>query len=110
MTWALVSFAGGVFSTVLAFIVGYLTQLQLCNEDIQKSEQQAQATGKAEAPKAIPEHHHIIVVDRADGHHTLPQHDSRRRCDQAGNLPPVSNYYHGPGSYPYSGHSRLPLG
>ncbi len=53
MAWALVSFAGGVFSTVLAFIVGYLTQLQLYNEDIQKSEQQAQATGKAEAPKAI---------------------------------------------------------
>ena len=61
MTWALVSFAGGVFSTVLAFIVGYLTQLQLYNEDIQKSEQQAQATGKAEALKAIPEHHRWLL-------------------------------------------------
>jgi hypothetical protein len=49
MTWALVSFAAGVFFTVVALIVGYLTQLQLYNEDIRKSEQQA--IGKAEVPR-----------------------------------------------------------
>jgi ABC-type sugar transport system permease subunit len=41
MTWALVSFALGLFLTVLAFIVAYLTQLQLYNEDLTKDSEEA---------------------------------------------------------------------
>jgi len=80
MTWALVSFAFGLFVTVIAFIVAYLTQLQLYNEDLAKdSEEEIKGSvslaqpvkekelakiplGRGRAkPSAIPEHHRGLL-------------------------------------------------
>lgn len=55
MTWALVCFAGGLFLTVLAFIVAYLTQLQLYNEDLTRdSSESAPGAHSLAQPQSDP--------------------------------------------------------